>query len=85
MNLRSCKQKNNRERGCRRVLPFFLQGLQRGNIWRFGKGLKGRQGHEGLKGIFVLLVASCLCFLGGGCTLNEIFYLFKGVKGAKGY
>jgi hypothetical protein len=29
MNLRSCKQKNNRERECRRVLPLFLQGLQR--------------------------------------------------------
>jgi hypothetical protein len=53
MNLRSCKQKNNRERGCRRVLPFFLQGLQRENVWLFEKGLKG---------IFVLLVASCLCF-----------------------
>ena len=53
MNLRSCKQKNNRERGCRRVLPLFLQGLQRENVWRFGKGLKG---------IFVLLVASCFRF-----------------------
>ena len=21
--------------------PFFLQGLQRENVWRFGKGLKG--------------------------------------------
>jgi hypothetical protein len=29
------------------------QGLQRENVLRFGKGLKG---------IFVLLVASCLCF-----------------------
>lgn len=25
------------------MLPFFLQGLQRENVWRFGKGVKGRE------------------------------------------
>jgi hypothetical protein len=77
MYLRSCKQKNNRERGCRRVLPFFLQGLQRENVWLFEKGLKGRQGHEGLKGIFCYFSCELPLFLGGGCTLNEIFCGFK--------
>lgn len=62
---------------------FYLQGLQRENVWRFGKGLKGWQGHEGLKGIFCSFSCELPLFLGGGCTLNEIFCGFYPLRFAR--
>lgn len=41
---------------------FYLQGLQK---------------DEGLKGFFCSFSCKLLSFLGGGCTLNEIFCGFK--------
>jgi hypothetical protein len=74
MNLRSCKQKNNRERGCRRALPFFLQGLQRGNVLWFGKDLKGD---------FCSFSCELSLFLGGGRVLNDVFCGFYPLRFAR--
>lgn len=42
-----------------------------------GKGLKGRQGHEGRKREFCTFSCELPLFLGGGCALNDVFCGFK--------